>query len=565
MTEPSLVATTDALRGLSSALSSAELGLDLDDVARIRASRTELVDQINDYLIPRLSRIDAPLLTVSGGSTGSGKSTITNSLVGREVSPAGVLRPTTRAPVLVCHPGDVAWFSGGEILPELPRVTGEGADVTGAVLRIVPLDSMTAGLAIIDAPDIDSVEETNRSLATQLMAAADLWLFTTTAVRYADAVPWEFLDRARTRGTALAIIVNRIPAGAAGEITGHLRQMLTEAGFGGLPIYPIEDADLGHGLLPGAAVAPISDRLRQLATDADDRARVVAQTLTGALDSVVGRVQVVADASRVQQAAAHELQLALETAYERTRRDLGHDVSNGTLLRGEVLERWQELIGSAELMRAVQSRIAWIRDRIGAFVSGKPQATERVEGEITSTLERLLIDYGDRAALLTADNWRSLPGGRQVLGEDRSLERSSQEFRAAVAPEIRAWQDDIMTMVRERGAGKRTAARALALGVNTVGVTLMIVLFAQTGGLTGGEIAIGAGTAGVSQTLLTALFGEQAVRDLAMEARSRLLDRVGALLASDANRFRLRLWSTVSPPETADDLDTALTRFQRAR
>ena len=41
---------------------------------------------------------------VVGGSTGAGKSTLVNTLVGAEVSTAGVLRPTTRAPVLACHP-----------------------------------------------------------------------------------------------------------------------------------------------------------------------------------------------------------------------------------------------------------------------------------------------------------------------------------------------------------------------------------------------------------------------------------------------------------------------------
>jgi hypothetical protein len=39
-----------------------------------------------------------------------------NSLVGAEVSASGLLRPTTRGPVLVCHPDDVRWFEGDRIL-----------------------------------------------------------------------------------------------------------------------------------------------------------------------------------------------------------------------------------------------------------------------------------------------------------------------------------------------------------------------------------------------------------------------------------------------------------------
>ena len=69
------------------------------------------------------------------------------------------------------------------------------------------VDRPEPGLALIDAPDVDSVVAANRDLATQLLAAADLWIFVTTAARYADAVPWELLRGASERGTAVAVIV----------------------------------------------------------------------------------------------------------------------------------------------------------------------------------------------------------------------------------------------------------------------------------------------------------------------------------------------------------------------
>lgn len=559
--------TLHALEDLATSLTETGLRLDLNLAASARTTRDELAHQINDYLIPRLRRMDAPLLAVLGGSTGSGKSTITNTLIGAEVSPAGVLRPTTRAPVLLCHPDDLGWYSGGDILPELPRVTGTTgqAPVTGSVLRMMPVESMSAGLALIDAPDIDSVEDANRTLATQLLSAADLWLFATTAVRYADAVPWEFLRQAQARGTALAVVINRIPAGAAGEIVAHFTSMLTEAGLADVAIFPIDQCELQAGLLPPAAVAPIGNLLQGLADDAEQRAAIVARTLSGAMDSVTSRVGQVADAHDEQAVAAEDLRTALEETYAAARADLGTDISGGNLLRGEVLDRWQELIGTAELMRAVQSRISWLRDRITGFATGRSNREAEVRGEITSTLERLLIDHADKAAHMAVTNWRNLPGGRQVLADDRTLEQASETFRTSIGSEVRAWQDDILEMVRERGAGKRTTARILALGLNSVGIALMIVLFAQTGGLTGGEIAIGAGTAGLSQTLLSAIFGEQAVRELATDARKMLLERVAILLDGDANRFRLRLWSVVSPPDSTSSLRGALAEFEQAR
>jgi energy-coupling factor transporter ATP-binding protein EcfA2 len=555
-----------ALDGLGSALRRAGLELELGSNASARKVRDELAHQIDDYLVPRLKRLDAPLLVVLGGSTGSGKSTITNSLVGEQVSAAGVLRPTTRAPVLICHPTDEAWFAGGDILPELPRVTGTGnKTVTGSVLRVVTTDALASGLALIDAPDIDSVEDANRELATQLLAAADLWLFATTAVRYADAVPWDFLRQAQARGTSLACIVNRIPPGATDEIVAHFGSMLTDAGLDGVTVFPLEQQAVDTAMLPVEVVADIKGLLSDLASNAERRSEVVRQTLDGAMDSVRTRTQTVIEAGAEQVAAVEELRQSMERTYADTRNRLHADIRSGTLLRGEVLDRWQELIGTAELMRAVQSRISLIRDRIGSFLTGRTGQTSEVQGEITSTLEQLLIDHGDRAAATTVSTWKSLPGGREVLADDRSLSRASEPFRSQVRTEIQAWQDDILDLVRERGSGKRTTARVLALGVNSVGIALMLVLFAQTGGITGGEVAIGAGTAGLSQTLLTALFGEQAVRELASEAQTMLMNRVGAMLDDDADRFRQRLQSTVSGAEAIEQLVEALERFERVR
>ena len=272
--------TTAALERLRDELTPVRLDLDLPDAPAARRARDELVAQIDDYLLPRLRQMDAPLLMVVGGSTGAGKSTLVNSLVGAEVSVAGVLRPTTRAPVLACNPGDLRWFEDDRVLPDLARTTGGHAGPGG--LELVPTEALPQGLALLDSPDIDSVAAENRALAGQLLAAADSWLFVTTAERYADAVPWELLHAARDRGTTLAVVLDRVPADGVEEVTAHLTAMLAEQGLPGTELLVVPEAALDRGLLPPAALAPVRRWLDGLAADADARAELIRRTLAGA-------------------------------------------------------------------------------------------------------------------------------------------------------------------------------------------------------------------------------------------------------------------------------------------
>ena len=202
-----------SLERLRASLADAGLSLPLDGRPRQRDAAASAVRQIDDYIRPRLADLDAPLLAVVGGSTGSGKSTIVNALIGTPTTRAGVIRPTTRQPILVHAPVDAGWFASDRILPGLARVRGRvtepGTPASSAgdaptasrmnELMLLANDKVPAYLALVDAPDIDSVADDNRALAAQLLAAADLWLFVTTANRYADAVPWALLDGAASR------------------------------------------------------------------------------------------------------------------------------------------------------------------------------------------------------------------------------------------------------------------------------------------------------------------------------------------------------------------------------
>ncbi len=527
-----------ALEGLGEQVAELRLPLDVPGAGPARALRREAADQLTDYVLPRLRRLDAPLLAVVGGPTGAGKSTLVNSLVGARISAAGVLRPTTRSAVLAYHPSDNAWFEEPRILPGLTRTVTSSTDPGS--LQLVPSPGIPPGLAVLDAPDIDSVVTRNRELATQLLAAADMWLFVTTAARYADAVPWEFLRLAVTRGTAVAVLLDRVPPEALDEVRGHLAAMLTDHGLGGAPLFVVPESATFDALLPPEAVDPVRSWLHGLAADADTRAAVVRHTLDGAVRSLAARVFTLAAAADDQAEAVRRLRTAVDAAYDEALQQVSTASGDGSLLRGEVLARWQEFVGTGEMMRALESKVSRVRDRVTAAVQGKPAPGHDLAEALESGVEALVRSASDTAAERVGSAWAADPAGAQLLDDD-DLRRSSAELGAATAREVREWQAAVLELVRSQAQGKRSTARYLAFGVNGLGLMTMIVVFAHTGGLVAGEVAVATGASALSQKVLEAVLGDQAVRSLAEQARADLERRVAGLLDGERRRFTSRL------------------------
>src|ERR687895_2120810 len=551
-----------ALGRLRNDLDAVRLDLVVPGAEEARRTRDDLVAQVDDYLLPRLGRMDAPALIVVGGSTGAGKSTLLNSLVGSVVSPAGVLRPTTRAPVLAFHPDDLEWFEGARVLPGLPRASG--GEARPGTLQLAPTDSLPEGLALLDSPDIDSVLAENRALAGQLLAAADGWLFVTTAARYADAVPWEFLRAARDRGTALSLVLNRVPEDAGREVPADLRRMLQDEGLPEADVLVVPETSLAEDLLPASALAPVRAWLDDLAADAQARAALVRRTLRGALASLPARAAVVEAAAVQQLSAAAELRAEADAAYAAAAQEVEAALRSGSLLRGEVLARWHEVVGTGDVMRALESRVGWARDRLRSVVSGKPAADDELREAVENRVEAVVRAAAEHAAERTARAWRERVAGRALLDGTTGLERASDALEAATEAEVRAWQGVVFDLVREEGASKRATARLASLGVNGAGLTVMLAVFAHTGGLTGAEVVVAGGTSAVAQKVLEAIFGDQAVRTLAAQAREDLFARVERLLRDDAARFDVLLDEAAPGAESFARLHGAVDAIRRA-
>ncbi|MER8042917.1 dynamin family protein [Streptomyces sp. NPDC094032] len=541
----------DALSALRDRVAAVRLPLPLPGAPRARQTRAELLAQLDDYLVPRLRDPDAPLLAVVGGSTGAGKSTLVNSLVGRRVSEAGVLRPTTRTPVLVCHPEDHHWFAGMRVLPQLTRVWLPQQDEEQPAdepeeensLRVETAATLPRGLALLDAPDIDSLVVENRLLAAELICAADVWIMVTTASRYADAVPWHLLRTAKEYDATLVTVLDRVPHQVIGEVSRQYEALLDKAGLGDLPRFTIpelpESAGGGSGLLPDTAVAPLRGWLAHCAQDPAARQQAVGRTAAGVIDSLDTRMPELAGAVAAQYAAAVRLGGAVEGAYGEQGRRVREQVRRGAVLAGDARTRWrgyprdstaEELLDALveSLAALVQCAVAAADERVRDAWRREPAAGALAPGDRTGPGK----DAGERTAM-TVRRWR------------RVLEETVEE-------EVRGMERPAASRGSGRGTGRARGATAAAPDNETLTALLAAVLL-------GGRRTRAAGDR------LAELLGAQGallLRDKGGELLRTYLDRA---LHTERDRRLAPLDALDVTPEPQAELIAALSVLQKEK
>ncbi len=554
-----LLALADALVPLSFGLSGDEAGV-------LRARRDRLVEELDGHRA-RIRDLDAPLLVVLGGVTGAGKSTIVNTLVGRVVARTGVRRPTTSSPTLVVRDADAHWFTGDRVLAGLPRL--EQADGTpppegdATVLRLVRDDGLPAGLALLDAPDIDSVRTANRDLADLLLDAADLWLWATTAGKYADEESMRYLRRARERDTALAVALTRVAARDAREVAEDFRAKLDAEGLATASgdLFVVEETTVEGERLPDLAVAGLRDWLTSLADPAVRRARR-RQTLDGALAALPAAVAPLRAAAEDELRVAASLVTDADRAYARARDDFGAAVDQGLPLQQEVLGRWDHFVGTGRFLRLAeqaggQAR-GWIRQLSASTTTAEEQRLGRqVRVEVADTLVDLVRQVADLAAAETADAWSRSAAGRDLVAADPDLGSASGEIGAEAERAVAAWQEHVVTLVETKGADRRTQARWISSVVNAGATGAIVVSLAHTGGLTGAEVGIAGGAAAAQQALLVRLLGAQNLRWLVGQSRADLVARFARLAEAERERFSAAVAAAAPDPAVLDTLDEA--------
>jgi energy-coupling factor transporter ATP-binding protein EcfA2 len=563
-----------ALLNLRKRIAAIPLVFEISGAAEVKAERTKLLSQIDDYLLPRVRRSAAPILVALVGSTGAGKSTLVNSIVGAHVSVTGVRRPTTNSPVLACHPDDLEWFAENNFLPTLPRVRQEGLARPGrdGLLVLAASEGMPRGIALLDTPDIDSVVQAHHEFAYQFLDASDLWLFMTSASRYADGPVWEILQHARDRKASLGIVLSRIPQTYRAELVTHFTAMLEANGIAAENRFVILETPLIDGMLPPDAYQPVRDWLADTAARADRRVAVLSQTMSGVLDTFKSRVPAMAAHVEAQVVLSAMLRHAAEAAYERAFAEASADMKNGTLLRGEVLARWQDCMVGSDLRPRRGGKAAkpgGKGSKKGKRARRGPSRPAALNASLRAALASCIVSIADRAAEHVDGNWRGDPAGAVLLADaaaDRvRSERAKQVFESVFgtgasenaadatqaaafsrsAPDLSlraeravgAWQDHLTRLVVAEDL--RPTARRISFDDEALG---LVVLVAMLGEDAPGADAPAADSEGASiyaepRRLLTSVFGPGLLAAILAKARADLQDRVRLLLEEEMVRF----------------------------
>ncbi|MGW5852319.1 GTPase [Streptomyces sp. NPDC055254] len=215
------------------------------------------------------------------GATGSGKSTLFNSLAGVQISETGLRRPTTAAPI-AC-----SWSDGAAGLLDRLEIPGR--------LRRRPRETSESealrGMVLVDLPDLDSAVVAHRDHVDRVLALVDAVVWVVDPEKYADAVLHERYLRPLAGHAEITFVVlnqvDRLPGESADLVLDDLRRLLDDDGIA-----------LGEHGEPGATVLGLSaltgegvGELRELLAQFTQEKGAATRRISADVDRAAGRLR----------------------------------------------------------------------------------------------------------------------------------------------------------------------------------------------------------------------------------------------------------------------------------
>lgn len=425
----------------------------------------KMLDQLDHHLIPRVREEASPAIVVVAGSTGAGKSTVVNALLGEQLTASGVLRPTTRVPHVFHHPLDVAVLSD---------VAKRG--------DVIASEAVPRGLAIVDSPDLDSVRGENREVAQMLLEAADLWVFVTTAARYGDAVPWEAIRQGADRGASIAVVLNRVTMDVAAQVRRELVDRLRAEGLETLPLFVIPEDSEGRGTVPQDVLGGLGRWLDSVA--AASAGTIVERTLHGATESVKEWLETLAEAMDDQASAAKEVRSEVRRCAAQAEAEGGDDWYR-EIPTGAVTSRWEHATAEGGALFRLRNSM-WTKRRTAR--EAREKTLHEIELDVIEAVEASLTYSAAAASDAMVDALSSEGGGPgQWLAGQRDPRDARTVRERAAADATRGWLakcDEIVTALpgAKHGIavvgepGLRTTMACAALGVEHARTALSLLV-----------------------------------------------------------------------------------------
>lgn len=193
MIDPELQRLAGEVRGL--------LAEGLEALAQAGETTTSLRQALQD--------LEGPFLLVVAGEFNSGKSSLLNALLGRELLREGVTPTTDR----------IQWIAYGE-------EPGSRALEPGLVVLRLP-HPLLKDVHLVDTPGTNAVIEHHQILTERFLPRADLILFTTSADRPYTASERDFLELIRGWGKKVVLVVNKLDLlgpDEAAEVLAYVRE-----------------------------------------------------------------------------------------------------------------------------------------------------------------------------------------------------------------------------------------------------------------------------------------------------------------------------------------------------